>query len=76
MPLDQSDRIQRIHQTKIFQGWAIQQQSLQPGVNVSTCTTFYSPSTIHKFVTYDYGNQIYAGQKTFRDCQVASSSNT
>jgi hypothetical protein len=75
MPLDQSDRIRTINQTKIFQGWAIQQQSLQPGVNVSTCGTFYT-STIHKFGTYNYGNEIYAGQKTFRDCQVASSSNT
>lgn len=76
MPLDQSDRIRRINQTKIFQGWAIQQQIQQPGVNVSTCTGFYSPSTIHKFVTYNYGNEIYAGQKTFRECQLASSSNS
>ena len=76
MPLDQSDRIRRLNQTTVFQGWAIQQQTLQPGINISTCIGFYSPSTIHNFVTYNYGNEIYAGQKTFRECQIISSSNT
>lgn len=76
MPLDQSDRIRRIQQTTIFTGWAIQQQTQQPGQNISTCVGFYSPSTIHKFATYEYDNQVTEGQKYFRACQTANSSNT
>lgn len=71
MPVDASDRIRRIQATTNFTGWAIKQQTLQPGVNVSTCTTFQN-STIQKFVTYEYANQIEQGRIYFSTCQGIS----
>jgi hypothetical protein len=68
MPVDASDRIRRLQATTNFTGWAIQQQTLQPGVNVSSCTTFYT-STIQKFGTYEYANQIEQGRIYFSTCQ-------
>ena len=68
MPVDASDRIRRLQATTNFTGWAIKQQTLQPGVNVSSCTTFYT-STIQKFDTYEYANQIEQGRIYFNTCQ-------
>ena len=67
MPLEQSDRIRRIQEKTIFGGWAVQQQVEQPGVNVSTCTTFYQ-STIHKFNTFEYAQQVTSGRPLFNAC--------
>jgi hypothetical protein len=67
--MDASDRLRRLQDLKLFQGWAIQQQTLQPGVNVSTCSGFTSSSTIHKFVTYDYASKVTAGLVYFSTCQ-------
>jgi hypothetical protein len=69
MPLDQSDRIRKLQEIKIFQGWAIQKQVTQPGVNVSSCTGFNSVSTIKQFSTYGYGQQVVAGRPYFSTCQ-------
>jgi hypothetical protein len=68
MPLDASDRIRRIQQTTLFQGYAIQKQTTQPGVNVSSCTGFQF-STLHQFQTFDYGYKIEEGRVYFSTCQ-------
>jgi hypothetical protein len=68
MPLDASDRIRRIQQTTLFQGYAIQKQTTQPGVNVSSCIGFQT-STLHQFKTYDYGYKIEEGRVYFSTCQ-------
>jgi hypothetical protein len=68
MPLDASDRIRKTQQIAIFQGYVIGQQSLQPGVNVSSCIGFQT-STIHKFDTYNYANQVEQGRGYFVTCQ-------
>ena len=70
MPLlDASDKIRRIQQTALFEGYAIGKQTTQPGVNVSTCDTFYSQSTIRKYNDYTYKNQIQDGLVYFSTCQ-------
>jgi|LauGreDrversion4_2_1035121.scaffolds.fasta_scaffold1256394_2 hypothetical protein len=68
MPLDASDRIRRTQETTIFTGFAIQRQTLQPGVNVSTCATFYT-STLFKYPSYEYGTQVEQGRVYFSTCQ-------
>lgn len=67
MPLEQSDRIRRLQEKTIFGGWAVQQQTQQPGVNVSSCQSFYQ-STIHKFDTFEYGQQVTSGRPLFNAC--------
>ena len=69
MPLDASDKIRRIQQTALFQGYAIGKQTSQPGVNVSTCDTFYSQSTIRKYDDFTYKYQIKEGLPYFSTCQ-------
>jgi hypothetical protein len=77
MPLlDASDKIRRIQQTALFEGYAIGKQTSQPGVNVSTCTTFYSQSTIRKYNDYTYKNQIQEGLIYFSTCQGNFNSHT
>ena len=68
MPLDASDRIRRIQEIAIFQGYAIGKQVTQPGVNVSTCTGYYT-STTHKFQTYELNYQTQEGRVYFSTCQ-------
>ena len=67
--MDASDRLRRLQDLKLFQGYTIQQQTLQPGLNVSTCSGFTSPSTIRNFVTYNYANKVTAGLAYFSTCQ-------
>jgi hypothetical protein len=43
-------------------------QVTQPGVNVSSCTGFYS-STIHTYSSYEYKTQIEQGRVFFITCQ-------
>ena len=69
MPLDASDKIRRIQEIAIFQGYAIAKQTSQPGVNVSTCNTFYSQSTIRKYDDFTYKYQIQEGLPYFSTCQ-------
>lgn len=69
MPLDASDRIRKIQEIAIFQGYAIAQQRLQPGVNVSSCTGFNSSTTVHKFNTFETKQQIEEGRVYFSTCQ-------
>jgi hypothetical protein len=70
MPLlDASDKIRRIQQIALFQGYAIGKQTTQPGVNVSTCDTFYSQSTIRKYNDFTYKYQIQEGLPQFSTCQ-------
>jgi hypothetical protein len=69
MPLDASDRIRKIQEIALFQGYAVQQNTLQPDVNVSTCATFYGSTIIHKYTDYQYKAQIEGGRKYFSTCQ-------
>lgn len=71
MPVDASDRIRKTQEIAIFQGYAIRQQTLQPGVNVSSCIGFQM-STIHKFDTFNYANQVEQGRVYFSTCQGTS----
>ncbi len=68
MPLDASDRIRRIQEIAIFQGYAIGKQTTQPGVNVSSCTGFYT-SSINKFASYELNYQTQQGRVYFSTCQ-------
>jgi hypothetical protein len=70
MPLDQSDRIRKLQEITIFQGWAIQQQTLQPNKDVSSCQGFISSTTLRKFNTYEYANQVIEGRPFFSTCQT------
>jgi hypothetical protein len=72
MPLDQSDRIRKLQEIKIFQGWAVQQQVQQPNQDVSSCQGFVSSTTLHKFNTYEYANQVVQGRPYFSTCQSLS----
>jgi len=69
MPLDASDRIRRIQEITIFQGYAKAKQTTQPGVNVSTCTGFYGISTINNFPSYEYKYSVQEGLGYFSTCQ-------
>ena len=71
MPVDASDRIRKTQEIAIFKGYAIQKQTTQPGVNVSSCIGFQT-STIHKFDTYAYANQVEQGRVYFSTCQGTS----
>ena len=71
MPLDQSDRIRKLQEITVFQGWAIQQQKLQPNQDVSSCQGFVS-STVHTFNTYEYAQQVIQGRPYFSTCQSLS----
>lgn len=68
MPLDASDKIRKIQEIAIFTGYAIEQRTLQPGVNVSSCTGFYT-STLLKFPSYDQMYKIEEGRVYFSTCQ-------
>jgi hypothetical protein len=68
MPLDASDRIRRIQEIAVFQGYAIAKQRSQPGVNVSSCATFHT-STINNFITYETKYAIQEGRVYFSTCQ-------
>ena len=69
MPLDAIDRIRKIQEIAIFQGYAIAKRTSQPGVNVSSCSGFYNTSTIHKFSDYAYRQQVEEGQVYFSTCR-------
>ena len=69
MPLDASDRTRKIQEIALFQGYAIKQQTLQPGVNVSTCTAFYSTITKHVYTDYAYKASIEEGLTYFSTCR-------
>lgn len=69
MPLDASDRIRKIQEIALFQGFAIAKQRTQPGVNVSTCTGFYG-STLHQFQTFETKQKIEEGRVYFSTCQA------
>jgi len=70
MPLDASDKIRRIQEIALFQGYAIANKTIQPTANVSTCTGFYNQSTLHKFVDYNYKYSIQEGLPLFSTCQA------
>lgn len=66
--MDASDRVRRMQETVLFTGYAIQKQTTQPGVNVSSCSGFQN-STIQNFQTYEYATQIVEGRALFSTCQ-------
>jgi hypothetical protein len=68
MPLDASDRIRKIQEIAVFQGYTVEKQSSQPGVNVSSCTGFYK-STIHKYTDYAAKYQVTDGLQYFSTCK-------
>jgi len=65
MPLDASDRIRRMQEITIFNGYAIAQQTIQPAVNLATASGFYSSSTIHTYTDYTNKAQIEQGRKYY-----------
>lgn len=67
--MDASDRVRRMQETVLFTGYAIQKQTTQPGVNVSSCSGFQN-STIQNFQTYEYATQIVQGRAYFSTCQA------
>jgi len=69
MPLDASDKIRKIQEIKVTQGYIIAKQTTQPGVNVSTCTGFYAYSTIRNFTDYSLRQQTEDGIQYFSRCQ-------
>ena len=69
MPLDASDKIRSIQQLTIFSGYVATQASLNPKLNVSTCTGFYGSTTIHKYDSYAKKIDIEQGRIYFSDCQ-------
>jgi hypothetical protein len=69
MPLDASDRIRKIQEIAVFQGYVVEKQTSQPNVNVSSCTGFYGKSNIHKFTDYAYRQQVEEGQVYFSTCR-------
>ena len=69
MPLDASDRIRKIQEIAIFQGYVVMKQSSQPGVNVSTCAGFNSTSTINNFLSYENMYKVEEGLGYFSTCQ-------
>ena len=69
MPLDASDKIRKVQEIAIFQGYAIEKQTSQPGVNVSTCAGFYGNTTIRKFGDYTYRQQVEDGLQFFSTCK-------
>ena len=69
MSLDASDRIRKIQEITLFQGYAIKQQTLQPGVNVSTCSGFYNSTTKRVYTDYAYKASIQTGLTYFSTCR-------
>jgi hypothetical protein len=69
MPLDASDKIRKIQEIKVTQGYAIGKQTTQPGVNVSTCAGFYAYSTIRNFTEYSLRQKTEDGLQYFSTCQ-------
>lgn len=69
MPLDASDRIRKIQEIAIFQGFAIAKQTSQPGVNVSSCAGYNGVSTIQKYASYELRTQTQEGRIYFSTCQ-------
>jgi hypothetical protein len=41
----------------------------QPNRDVSSCQGFVSSTTLHKFNTYEYANQVVQGRPYFSTCQ-------
>ena len=69
MPLDASDRIRKIQEIAVFNGYVAMKQISQPGVNVSTCSGFHSASTVNKFKSYDTMYKVEEGLGYFSTCQ-------
>jgi len=69
MPLDASDRIRKIQEIALVQGFIQQKAVTQPGVNVSTCTGFYGTSTIRTFPDYALRQQIENGLQYYSTCK-------
>ena len=69
MPLDASDRIRKIQEIAIFQGFAIAKQTSQPGVDVSSCVGYHGISTIQTYPSYELRTQTQEGLVYFSTCQ-------
>jgi len=72
MPLDASDRIRKIQQLSIFNGYVITKATQQPTVNVSTCTGFYGSTTIRSYDSYTTKTDIEQGLKHYSTCTTRS----
>jgi hypothetical protein len=69
MPLDASDKIRKIQEIAVVQGFIQQKAVTQPGVNVSTCTGFYSQSTIRTYTDYSIRQQVENGLQYYSTCK-------
>jgi hypothetical protein len=69
MPLDASDKIRKIQEIAQVQGFIQQKIVTQPGVNVSTCSGFYSASTIRTFRDYALRQQVEDGLQYYSTCK-------
>ena len=69
MPLDASDRIQKIQQLALFNGFVRTESVLHPTLNVSTCSGFYGSTTTHKYDSYETKINVEQGLKYFSTCK-------
>jgi hypothetical protein len=67
--MDASDKIRKVQEIALVQGYIIEKQTSQPGVNVSTCTGFYSYATIHTFSDYSIRQQVEDGLQYYSTCK-------
>ena len=68
--MDASDRIRKIQQLTIFNGYVIGKAILQPTVNISTCAGFYGSTTIHSYDSYTTKTDIEQGLKYYSPCNA------
>ena len=67
--MDASDKIRKIQEITMVTGYVIAKQTSQPGVNVSTCSGFYSASTIRTFSDYASRQQVEDGLQYYSTCK-------
>lgn len=72
MPFDESDRIRKIQQLTLFNGYVRTQTTLRPTLNVSTCAGFYGSTTIHKYDSYTTKVDLEQGLKYYSTCTTRS----
>ena len=72
MPLDASDRIRKIQQLALFNGFVRTEASLRPNINVSTCSGFYASTAIHSYDSYTTKIDLEQGLKYYSTCTTRS----
>ena len=72
MPLEASDKIQKIQQLTLFSGYVAAQASINPRLNVSTCAGYYGSTTVHTYSSYETKTNIEQGLKYYSTCTTRS----